>query len=391
MQNIAILGAKRTPIGSFNGVLGCQTAPQLGGTAIQAAVAEARVPERRLGQVYMGVVLSAGLGQAPARQAGFHGKLRSTTPATSVNKMCGSGMSSIMLGCNAIALGQAAIVVAGGMESMTNAPHLLPDGRWGKRLGQATLLDHLLLDGLEDAYDKGVLMGKIADRCAERYRISRRQQDLFAAESYRRAVAAQECGAFVEEIAPTPVTDRQGTRTIIEDEEPQPPDIERMARLRPTFRAGGTVTPANSSKISDGAAALVLSGLSSVRNGQHVLGRIVQHSSVAAEPEQFPVVPVQAVERLLSTLSWKTADVDLWEVNEAFAVVPLIFMRETGVPHDKLNVNGGACALGHPIGASGTRIVVTLLRAMIARGARRGVAAICIGGGEATALAIERM
>ena len=391
MQDIVILGAKRTPIGSFNGLLGSQTAPQLGGTAIRAAVAEAGVSADGLGQVYMGVVLSAGLGQAPARQAAFHGKLRSSTQATTVNKMCGSGMSSIMLGCNAIALNQAAMVVAGGMESMTNAPHLLPDGRWGKRLGQAIILDHLLLDGLEDAYDKGVLMGQIADMCAERYQISRQQQDLYAAESYRRAVAAQESGAFAEELAPTPVTARRQTKTVSEDEEPRPPDVERMATLRPAFRAGGTVTPANSSKISDGAAALVLAGSSTVRNGQRELGRIVQHSSIAMKPEHFPVAPVHAVRSLLSKLSWQADDVELWEVNEAFAVVPLIFMRETGVPHDKLNVNGGACALGHPIGASGARIVVTLLRAMVARGARRGVAAICIGGGEATAVAIERM
>ena len=389
-REIAILGAKRTPIGSFNGTLGSLTAPQLGGFAIREAIANSGLPQAGIDQTYMGVVLSAGLGQAPARQAAFNGGVGKSTPATTVNKMCGSGMSAVTLGCNAIALGQAKTVVAGGMESMTNAPHLLPHGRWGKRLGESVLLDHLMLDGLEDAYDKGVLMGLMADRCAERYQISRKEQDSYAAESYRRAITAGCSDAFRDELVPVETTNKRRSRTVTVDEEPERSVARNMAALRPAFRKNGTVTAASSSKISDGAAALLLADWDTVQHSAcKPIGRIVSHSSIAMEPESFPVAPVNAVSELLSNAGWKLEDVELWEVNEAFAVVPLIFMRETGVPHEQLNVHGGACALGHPIGASGARIIVTLIHAMRSRGARRGIAAICIGGGEATALAVE--
>ena len=338
----------------------------------------------------MGCVLAAGLGQAPARRAAFAGGLSQDVPATTVNKMCGSGMKAAMLAFDALALGQADVIVAGGMESMSNAPYLLPRMRGGARMGHAQALDHMFLDGLEDAYardDKGGgrLMGTFAEDCAEAFQFSRQAQDAYALASLSRAQGAQAEGAFAAEIARVQVQGRSGPVTVAEDEQPGLARPEKIPTLKPAFRANGTVTAANSSSISDGAAALVLAS-----GTQGARAFIRGHASHAQAPADFPTAPAPAVRKLLSRLGWRMEDVDLWEVNEAFAVVPMAFMAATGVPHDRLNVHGGACALGHPIGASGARIVVTLLHALERRGLRRGIAAICIGGGEGTAIAIER-
>jgi acetyl-CoA C-acetyltransferase len=338
----------------------------------------------------MGCVLPAGLGQAPARQAGFAAGLPEGVPATTVNKMCGSGMKAAMLGFDALALGAADIVVAGGMESMTNAPYLLPRMRGGARLGHAQAMDHMFLDGLEDAYEKGRLMGSFAEDCAAAFQFTRAAQDAYAMASLTRALEAQASGAFATEIAGVTVAGRQGDRTVAEDESPGTARPEKIPHLKPAFRAGGTVTAANSSSISDGAAALVLVAGEAAR-GLPVRAVIRGHAGHAGPPGDFPTAPVPAARKLLARLDWRVEEVDLWEVNEAFAVVPMAFMAGLGVLHERVNVNGGACALGHPIGASGARIIVTLLHALEARGLRRGVAAICIGGGEGTAIAIERV
>lgn len=385
MREVAILGLARTPMGGFQGSLGARAAADLGGAAIRAAVAGAGVDPRSIDEVLMGCVLAAGQGQAPARQAAFAGGLPQGVPATTINKMCGSGMKAAMLAFDAIALGQADIVVAGGMESMTNSPYLLPRMRGGARMGHAQALDHMFLDGLEDAYEKGRLMGTFAEDCATAFRFSRQAQDAYALASLQRAKAAQAEGTFAAEIAPVEVQGRGGGVTVDHDEQPTLARPDKIPALKPAFRPGGTVTAANSSSISDGAAALVLAS-----GPQGARAFIRGHASHAQAPADFPTAPVPAVRKLLSRLGWRIEDVDLWEVNEAFAVVPMAFMAETGVPHDRLNVNGGACALGHPIGASGARILVTLLHALERRGLRRGVAAICIGGGEGTAIAIER-
>jgi acetyl-CoA C-acetyltransferase len=392
MQEVVIAGAARTAMGGFQGVFAGVDAATLGGAAISAALANAAARPDQVEELLMGCVLPAGQGQAPARQAGFRAGLPQSVPATTLNKMCGSGMKAAMLAYDQIALGAAGIVVAGGMESMTNAPYLLPKMRGGARLGHAQVIDHMFLDGLEDAYDKGRLMGTFAEDCAAAFQFARADQDAYALASLSRALEAQAAGAFAGEIAPVTVGGRGGDVTVSADEQPASARPEKIPTLKPAFRKDGTVTAANSSSISDGAAALVLASRgAAAAAGLKVRARVLGHASHAQAPADFPTAPVPAARKLLDRLGWRAEDVDLWEVNEAFAVVPMAFMRETGVPHDRVNVNGGACALGHPIGASGARIVVTLLNALERRGLRRGVAAICIGGGEGTAIAIERI
>jgi acetyl-CoA C-acetyltransferase len=389
MEEIVICGAARTPMGGFQGVFAGVDAPTLGGTAIRAAMEGAGVGT--VDEVLMGCVLPAGQGQAPARQAGFRAGLGDEVPATTLNKMCGSGMKTVMMAHDQLALGGASVICAGGMESMTNAPYLLPAMRGGARLGHGQVIDHMFLDGLEDAYDKGRLMGTFAEDCAERFQFTREAQDEYALGSLSNALAAQESGAFEGEIAPVTVTSRKGEAVIAEDEQPAKARPEKIPQLKPAFRKDGTVTPANSSSISDGAAALVLARADAAgAKGLPVRARILGHASHAQAPGWFTTAPVPAARKLLERIGWTTDDVDLWEVNEAFAVVPMAFMHEMGLPRERVNVNGGACALGHPIGASGARIIVTLLNALEKRGLRRGVAAICIGGGEGTAIAIER-
>lgn len=388
-MQVVITGAARTAMGGFQGVFSDTSAAVLGGSAIRAALQQAGNPA--VDEVLMGCVLPAGQGQAPARQAGFAAGLGDDVPATTLNKMCGSGMKAAMLAFDRIALGHADVMVAGGMESMTNAPYLLPKMRGGARLGHGQVVDHMFLDGLEDAYDPGRLMGTFAEDCAEMYQFSREAQDEYALRSLSNALAAQQGGAFSREITPVTVTTRKGDLSVSEDEQPGQARPEKIPHLKPAFRRDGTVTPANSSSISDGAAALVLSSLAGAEAvGATPRARIQGHASHAQAPGLFTTAPVPAARKLLARIGWQVADVDLWEVNEAFAVVPMAFMREMGLDRDIVNVHGGACALGHPIGASGARIMVTLLNALERRGLQRGVAAICIGGGEATAIAIER-
>ena len=389
MRNVVISGAARTPMGSFQGAMTDVRAAELGGAAIKAAMEGAGTAS--VDEVIMGCVLPAGQGQAPARQAGFSAGLDESVPATTLNKMCGSGMRAAMVAFDQIALGQAEIVAAGGMESMTNAPYLLPKMRGGARLGHGAVIDHMFLDGLEDAYDRGRLMGTFAEDCAEAFQFTREAQDDYALASLTRATQAQNDGAFDEEIVPVTVRTRKGEATVTADEQPGAARPDKIPHLKPAFRDGGTVTAANSSSISDGAAALILSSAeAAAAQGLSVRATIVGHASHAQAPGLFTTAPVPAAQKLLTRIGWTKEDVDLWEVNEAFAVVPLAFMHEMGLSHEIVNVNGGACALGHPIGASGARIMVTLLHALEARGLRRGVAAICIGGGEGTAIAIER-
>lgn len=390
MKQVVIAGAARTPMGGFQGVFDGVAASELGGTAIKAALKGAGA--ETVDEVLMGCVLPAGLGQAPARQAGFAAGLGEEVPATTLNKMCGSGMKAAMMAFDQIALGHADIMVAGGMESMTNAPYLLPKMRGGARIGHGQVVDHMFLDGLEDAYDKGRLMGTFAEDCAEAYQFTREAQDEYALQSLSNALSAQESGAFEDEITPVTTRTRKGEVTFAEDEQPKSARPEKIPTLKPAFRKDGTVTAANSSSISDGAAALVLASAEAAEaQGLTVRARIVGHASHAQAPGLFTTAPVPAAQKLLSNIGWSKEDVDLWEVNEAFAVVPMAFMHEVGLPRDKVNVNGGACALGHPIGASGARIMVTLLNALEKRNLKRGVAAICIGGGEGTAIAIERV
>ncbi|MEO0568518.1 MAG: acetyl-CoA C-acyltransferase [Pseudomonadota bacterium] len=387
MRDVWITGASRTPMGGFQGDFDMVFAAELGGFAIRTALTDAGV--ETADELLMGCVLPAGQGQAPARQAGFNAGLGDDVPATTLNKMCGSGMKAAMMAYDQIALGQSDTVIAGGMESMSNAPYMLPKMRGGARLGHGSVVDHMFLDGLEDAYDKGRLMGTFAEDCAEKYQFARQAQDEYALGSLERALAAQKTGAFEGEIAPVTVSTRKGDLTISEDEQPGKARPEKIPHLKPAFREAGTVTAANSSSISDGAAALVLSSSASKAEGARA--RISGHASHAHAPGWFTTAPVPAAQKLLSRIGWKIDDVDLWEVNEAFAVVPMAFMQEMNLPREKVNVNGGACALGHPIGASGARIMVTLLNALEKRDLKRGVAAICIGGGEGTAIAIERV
>ena len=384
MKKVVITGAARTPMGGFQGVFADVDAPTLGAAAIKAAMEDAGVSS--VDELLMGCVLPAGQGQAPARQAGFAAGLGEDVPATTLNKMCGSGMKATMMAFDQIALGGADVMIAGGMESMTNAPYLMPKMRAGARIGHQSVQDSMFLDGLEDAYDKGRLMGTFAEDCAEKFQFTREAQDEYALGSLSNALAAQDCGAFGAEIAPVTLRTRKGEVIVSADEQPARARPEKITTLKPAFRDGGTVTAANASSISDGAAALVLSN----GNASHVRAQIMGHASHAQAPGWFTTAPVPAAQKLLSKIGWSVDDVDLWEVNEAFAVVPMAFMQEMGISRDKVNVNGGACALGHPIGASGTRIIVTLLNALETRGLKRGVAAICIGGGEGTAIAIER-
>ncbi|MWD29205.1 acetyl-CoA C-acyltransferase [Aquicoccus sp. SCR17] len=389
MQEVMIAGAARTPMGGLQGVFDGVPASTLGGTAIRAAMDQAAAAA--IEEVLMGCVLPAGQGQAPARQAGFAAGLGEEVPATTLNKMCGSGMKAAMVAFDQIALGRTGVMVAGGMESMTNAPYLLPKMRGGARLGHGQVIDHMFLDGLEDAYDKGRLMGTFAEDCAEKYQFTREAQDDYALRSLSSALEAQQSGAFAAEIAAVTVRSRKGETQVSEDEQPGTARPDKIPQLKPAFREGGTVTAANASSISDGAAALVLASAEAAkREGLNVRARILGHASHAQAPGWFTTAPVPAAKKLLDSIGWTVDDVDLWEVNEAFAVVPMAFMHEMGVPREKMNVNGGACALGHPIGASGARIMVTLLNALERRGLKRGVAAICIGGGEGTAIAIER-
>ncbi len=390
MNQVVIAGAARTPMGGFQGMFDGVAAAELGGAAIRAALdgAEARTVD----EVLMGCVLPAGQGQAPARQAGFAAGLGQEVPATTLNKMCGSGMKAAMMGFDQIALGHADTMVTGGMESMTNAPYLLPKMRGGARIGHGQVVDHMFLDGLEDAYDKGRLMGTFAEDCAKAFQFTRDAQDEYALKSLSNALNAQETGAFAAEIAPVVVRGRKGEVTQSTDEQPQSARPEKIPMLKPAFRKDGTVTAANSSSISDGAAALVLASADAAEaQGLTVRARVLGHASHAQAPGLFTTAPVPAAQKLLQKIGWAKEDVDLWEVNEAFAVVPMAFMHEMGLPRDIVNVNGGACALGHPIGASGARIMVTLLHALENRNLKRGIAAICIGGGEGTAIAIERI
>jgi len=390
MKEVVIAAAVRTPMGGFQGDFDGVAAPVLGGAAIAAALNDARAAT--VDEVLMGCVLPAGQGQAPARQAGFLGGLGEEVPATTLNKMCGSGMKAAMMGFDQIALGHASTIIAGGMESMSCAPYLLPKMRGGARLGHDQVIDHMFLDGLEDAYDKGRLMGTFAEDCAGKYQFTREAQDDYAIGSLQGALDAQASGAFEDEIAPVTLKTRKGEVVITTDEQPAKARPEKIPQLKPAFREGGTVTAANSSSISDGAAALVLASREAAETqGLTIRARILGHASHAQAPGWFTTAPVPAAQKLLKRLGWAIEDVDLWEVNEAFAVVPMAFMHEMGLPRDRVNVNGGACALGHPIGASGARIMVTLLNALEKRGLTRGVAAICIGGGEGTAIAIERV
>ncbi len=383
---IVIAGAARTPMGGFLGELRDIAAPQLGAAAIRAAIARAGIAPEAVSEVVMGCVLPAGLGQAPARQAALGAGLPDSVPCATLNKVCGSGMKAAMLGHDMLRAGSAEIVVAGGMESMSNAPYLLDRARAGYRLGHGRTLDHMFLDGLEDAYDRGRLMGSFADDTAQEYQFTREAQDAYALTSLARAKAAITERRFVTEI--TPVETRTGPVTL--DEQPMKARPEKIPTLKPAFRPDGTVTAANASSISDGAAALVLARRSTAqRHGATPLAIIRGHASHAQAPAWFTTAPVGAIRKLLDKTGWQIGDVDLFEINEAFAVVAMAAMHDLGLPHDKVNVNGGACALGHPIGASGARVIVTLLHALRARGLRRGVAALCIGGGEATAVAVE--
>lgn len=388
---IVIVGMARTPMGGFQGDLSGLAAPPLGALAIAAALERAEVPTTDIDEVIMGCVLPAGQGQAPARQAALGAGLPLAAGCTTVNKMCGSGMKAAMLAHDLLLAGSARVMVAGGMESMSNAPYLLPKARGGYRLGHGRVLDHMFLDGLEDAYDKGRLMGTYAEDCAEHYQFSRVAQDEFAIASLTRAQRAIEDGSFAAEVVPVTVPGRKGDTLVEHDEQPHKADLEKIPALRPAFRTDGTVTPANSSSISDGAAALVLMRRSEAeRRGLQTLAVIHAHATHAQEPGWFTTAPVHAIRTLLERVGWSTDTVDLYEINEAFAVVTMAAMRELDLSHDKVNVHGGACALGHPIGASGARIMVTLLAALEKYDLRRGVASLCIGGGEATAIALER-
>jgi acetyl-CoA C-acetyltransferase len=386
---IVILAARRTPVGAFQGAFASVTAPQLGSVAIKAALADSGMAAAQIDEVIMGCVLSAGIGQAPARQAALGGGIPASVPTTTVNKMCGSAMRAVMLACDQVRAGSANVVVAGGIESMTNAPYLLPKARAGYRMGNQEVLDHMFFDGLQSPWD-GQLMGCFAEATSEKYGFTRKAQDDFAAESVRRALAAINNGDFAAEIAPVATKTRKGEALVDKDETPFTLDIAKIPTLKPAFKKDGTVTAASSSGISDGAAALVLTRESfAASQGRKPLARILGYASFAREPEWFTLAPVGAMQKLLRQLDWQAQDVDLYEINEAFAAVPMAAMKDLGLDHQKVNINGGACALGHPIGATGARIMTTLLYALRARGKKRGIASLCIGGGEATAIAIE--
>jgi acetyl-CoA C-acetyltransferase len=387
---VVIVGAARTPMGGFQGDFASLTASELGGAAIKAAVERSRIRPEDVQEVIMGNVLPAGQGQAPARQASLKAGLPLAAGCTTINKMCGSAMKAAMFANDLLLAGTNEIVVAGGMESMSNAPYLLPKARVGYRMGHQTAYDHMFLDGLEDAYDRGRLMGTFAEDCAAKFQFTREAQDQFAIASLSRALGANNDGTFAWEIAPVTVAGRKGETVIDKDEQPAKASPEKIPSLKPAFRKDGTVTAANSSSISDGAAALVMMRRSTAeRRGLQPLAVVIAHSTHAQEPGWFTTAPVGAIRKLYDRTGWTTKDVDFFEINEAFAVVTMAAMKEHNLPHERVNVHGGACALGHPIGASGARILVTLLGALRKHGGRRGVAALCIGGGEATAMAIE--
>lgn len=388
-EHIVIVGAARTPMGALLGELGTVSAPQLGAAAMAAALARSKLEPQQIDEVIMGCVLSAGLGQAPARQAALAARLPNSVPCTTINKMCGSGMKAVMLACDQLKAGSAELMVAGGMESMSQAPYLLPKARAGLRLGHASLLDHLFFDGLEDAYEGG-LMGSFAQRTADQFAISRIAMDEFALLSLSRAQRAIAEGDFAAEITPVKVETRQGSSLINVDQQPGLARPEKIPNLKPAFSKDGTITAANSSSISDGAAALVLTTISHAQAlGLTPLARVLAHATHAQLPAEFTQAPIGAIKKLLNKIGWQADEVDLYEINEAFAVVTLLAVAELGLDINKVNVNGGACALGHPIGASGARILVTLIHALRQRGLKKGVAALCIGGGEATAIAVE--
>ncbi|WP_413203860.1 acetyl-CoA C-acyltransferase [Rhodospirillum sp. A1_3_36] len=387
---IVIVGAKRTPMGAFQGALSSLRAPELGGAAIKGALEQAGVPPERVGGAYMGCVLPAGLGQAPARQAAHAAGLTWDVPCTTVNKMCGSAMEASILAYNAIAAGQVEVMVAGGMESMSNAPYLLDKARAGQRLGHGKVLDHMFLDGLEDAYDRGRLMGTFAEDTAEVYQFTREEQDAYAITSLTRARAAVDGGVMDRECVTVSVPGRKGAVDVSRDETPGKVDPDKIPLLKPAFREGGTVTAANSSSISDGSAALVMTRASvAERQGWEPLAIMRGHAAHAHQPNLFTTAPVGAMSKLMDKVGWSKEAVDLWEINEAFAVVSMVALRDLDLDPEKVNVHGGACALGHPIGASGARIMVTLMNALKTHGLRKGVASLCIGGGEATAVALE--
>ncbi|MFA6220441.1 MAG: acetyl-CoA C-acyltransferase [Erythrobacter sp.] len=387
---VVILSYARTPMGGMQGALSDASATDLGATAVKAAVERSGVAPERFDRTYMGCVLPAGLGQAPARQASIKAGLPSSVQATTVNKVCGSGMQTVIMGAEALASGTVDYVVAGGMESMTNAPYLLKKHRSGARIGHDTAYDHMFLDGLEDAYDAGRAMGSFAQDTADEYQLTREEMDAYSIESLRRANAAIEGGAFDGEVVPVTIAGRAGEVVVAHDEQPGKGKPDKIPQLRPAFAKDGTITAATSSSISDGAAAVVLTRASvASSNGQTPVAKIVAMAAHAQEPKDFTTAPVGAIRKVLDRAGWSAADVDLWEVNEAFACVAMFAMRDIGIPHDRINVNGGGTALGHPIGASGTRIIVTLLNALRKQGKTRGIASLCIGGGEATAVAVE--
>ena len=389
---ICIVSAARTPMGSFQGDFASLAAHDLGGAAIRAAVERADIAPELVTEVLFGNCLMAGQGQAPARQAAFKGGLPKSAGAVTLSKMCGSGMRAAMFAHDMLVAGSHEVLVAGGMESMTGAPYLLLKGRGGYRMGHDRIFDHMMLDGLEDAYEPGRSMGTFGEDCAAKYRFTREQQDAFAIASVTRAQEATKSGAFRPEITPVTVKERSGERVVEIDEGPGKVKLDKIPTLRPAFKKDGTVTAASSSSINDGAAAMVLMRESTAKKlGCQPLARIVSHATHAQEPEWFATAPIGATEKALAKAGWQVGDVDLWEINEAFAVVPMALMHDLKVPHDKVNVNGGACALGHPIGASGARIMVTLMYALKARGLKKGLATLCIGGGEATAVALEML
>ncbi|TFZ07125.1 acetyl-CoA C-acyltransferase [Ramlibacter henchirensis] len=389
-ESVVIVSAARTPMGSFQGDFSTLSAHDLGGAAIRAAVERAGIPADAVSEVLFGNCLMAGQGQAPARQAAFKGGLPKSAGAVTLSKMCGSGMKAAMFAHDMLLAGSHEVMIAGGMESMTNAPYLLLKGRGGYRMGHDKVYDHMMLDGLEDAYEPGRSMGTFGEDCAAKYKFTREAQDAFAVASVTRAQKATESGAFATEITPVTVKTRAGESVISKDEGPGKVKLDKVATLKPAFKKDGTITAASSSSINDGAAALVMMTESTARRlNCKPIARLVGHAMHAQEPNWFTTAPVGATQKLLARTGWKVADVDLWEVNEAFAVVPMALMEELKVSHDIVNVNGGACALGHPIGASGARIMVTLIHALKARGGKRGVATLCIGGGEGTAVALE--
>ena len=391
MSDVVIVSAKRTPIGAFQGVLSPLTAPQLGAAAAKAAIEAAGIPVSEIQEVIMGCVLPAGLGQAPARQAALGAGIPPGTPSTTINKMCGSGMKAVMMAADQIRAGSADIILAGGMESMTNAPYLLPKARSGYRLGHGEILDHMFYDGLQSPFD-GKLMGCFADATAARYDFTRAAQDAFATESVRRAMQALDAGDFDAEITPVTVKSRKGEAVINRDETPGTCDINRIPALKPAFGKDGTVTAASSSSISDGAAALVLMRAATARKlGVTPLARILAYSSHAHEPEWFTTAPVGAIRKTLDQLGWQSDDAELYEINEAFAAVTMAAMKDLALDPARVNVGGGACALGHPIGATGARILTTLIYALRRKGMKRGIASLCIGGGEAVATAVETL